>query len=98
MPKTIIIIYELIIVDKVLITRIVWWIDVNDINLPGMCIAKIGECVKIIALNDDMIGILVTVDNCLAPIFVHNGYLFFQFVIDLLGRVFPHKSIFRSLC
>ena len=59
MAESIISIYKGVIVHKVLITRIVWWINVNDINLSGMCIAKIGEGVKIIALNDDMIGILV---------------------------------------
>lgn len=55
MSKRIFLINKRIVVDKILITRIIWRIYVNNINLPCMGICQSGECLKVIALDEDMI-------------------------------------------
>lgn len=38
MPKTVIFIYKFIIILKIFLSRIVWRIDIDDINLSGMSV------------------------------------------------------------
>ncbi len=55
MSKAIISIYIAIIICKIRMTRVVWRIDVDDINLSLMGIAEGGECFEVVALNQYMI-------------------------------------------
>ena len=56
MAITIFLIYIRIVIDKVLVTRIIRWIDVNDINLSCMSITKGGKGFEVITLDKDMVG------------------------------------------
>jgi hypothetical protein len=45
-----------IIVDKVLVPRIVWWVDIYDIYLISMSIREHREDMIVVSLDDDMCG------------------------------------------
>ena len=58
MSKSIITINIIVIICKVFMPRIVWWIDIDDVNLSLVCIAEGGECFQIVTLYEDVVGSL----------------------------------------
>lgn len=97
MFETIFAVYKTIIVFKVLVTRVIRRINIDYINLPLMRIAQISEGMKVVTFNDGMIWVFISIENSLTIVLMHNRYLPPELLLDIFGRIFPHKTILLGL-
>lgn len=95
MPKRILAIHKSIVINKILITSIIWRIYVYNINLAGMGISQRCKRLKVIALDEDMIrSIRILADDSSFFDFRQNGEFFSESFFNSLRFILPDKSIF----
>ena len=98
MAVAVLLVHELVVIDKVLVARIVRRIDVDNVNLALVRIGKGGKGFEVIALDKDMVGrIGILTDDSLAGIFNQHRQFFAKPLFHIFGLVFPHQSILLLL-
>ena len=94
MSEIILIINKVIIIFPILSTCIVRWIDVDDINLSSVGVGQCGECLQVVTLDQDVVrGIGAVADDALCLVLDQHRQFIAQPFLNVLGLVFPHKSI-----
>ncbi len=98
MPIAILCINKIIVIPPILSPRIVWRIDIDDINLSLVGIAEGGKCLQIVTLNQNMVGsiMLATQYGFVFYLAEHRKFLA-QTFFHILGLIFPHQSILLVL-
>ena len=88
---------NIIIINK-LFSRIIRWIDVDDINLSLMGIAEGSKSLQVVALNEDMIGgIGLAAQYRLVLHFAQHGQRLAQPFFYVFRFIFPHQPILLML-
>ena len=98
MAVAVLLVYKLVIIDKILVAGVVRRIDVDDINFSFVRIGKGGQGFEVVALNKDMAGrIGILTDNSLAGIFNQPRQFLAEPFLHVFGLVFPYQTIFLLL-
>src|SRR3989339_392650 len=91
MPKRVFSIYNLIVINKIFISGIVGWINVNNINLVLVRKIQNGQRVIVVALNQKINWLVFVVFNFLVFNFFQNRKLFWR---KIFRHIFPiYKSV-----
>ena len=87
-------IHILVVIDEILVARIVRRVDIDDVNPPLVRIAEGGECLQIVALDEDVIGRVGGIaDDGAVLYFAQDGELVAQTLLDVFGFVLPHEAV-----
>lgn len=58
MAVTVLAINVRVVIDKVFVACVVRWVDIYNVDFPGVGVSERGKCFEIIALNDYMIWVV----------------------------------------
>ncbi|HQP79040.1 MAG TPA: hypothetical protein PL115_04145 [Bacteroidales bacterium] len=59
MPEGIITIDKIVIINKIVLPSVVWWIDINNVNQPFMRLFEQIQALQIIPFKDKVIDIIL---------------------------------------
>ena len=95
MPECIGFINITVIVLEVLIAGVIRRVNVDYIYFAFVGVGKRGECVQVVALNEDMIGRIVSIaDYCTIFYLGKNRQLGFELRFYRFGLVLLHQPVF----
>lgn len=96
MFETIFIIYIVVVILPISCSRIIRWVDIDDIYLPLMGIAQGSERMQIVSLNQNMIGVLLCFGVMVYLLVLHfreNRNMGFQYLFSLFWLVLPYQTV-----
>ena len=84
----------IVVIDKIFVACVVWWIDIDDVDFSGVGVGEGGECFEVVALDEYMVGgIGAGSSQRAAFVLSQNGQVVTKPFFRSFGLVFPYKSI-----
>ena len=98
MSEWIIFINESIVIFEIVLTAVIRWVDVDNINLARVSVGKLGECGEVVALNYEVVGSVGVVRYNRVDFIVvaldEDREVFAKTFLDVFGLFFPYKPVF----
>ena len=90
MAVAVLLVYKLVIIDKILVACVIRRIYVDYVNFPLVRIGKGSKGFEVVPLNKDMVGRTgILTDDSLAGIFNQHRQFFAKPFFHIFGLVFP---------
>jgi hypothetical protein len=93
MPEGIITIDKIVIINKIVLPSVVWWIDINNVNQPFMRLFEQIQALQIIPFKDKVIDTVCGCGDFLIRVFREDGYMGTKFNIYRLFVFLPYKTV-----
>ena len=94
MIKSIIRINIRIIIDKILAASVIRWINVYNINLPGMCLFQQPQTMEVIAFQQKVVGFAGCRANFPLRHLGEHGDIIPHLYVNRFLVPLPHKAVF----